>query len=910
MIMPIRYDPTVVTLSVLVAIFASYVALNLAYTVTQSRGRAQLFWLGGGAAAMGIGIWSMHFVGMLAFEMPGMEMAYDLPLMVLSILVAVAASALSLFIVSRPVVLMSSLIAGGIAMAAAIAGMHYIGMYSMRMAAKIVWNPYLVVLSIAIALVASFAALLISIRLRAEVDRYWRLLIASIIMGFAIAGMHYTGMLAATFIHDMSVSIDRENLLVTSGLTMTVVVSTLSILVLALAGSVGQRVWALRKKESDETLEKSETRFRKLVEAVKDYAIFMLDPHGRITTWNLGAERITGYSASEVIGKHVSIFYRAEDLAGFHSPMEATEAELRAALQNGHLEAEAVRVRRDGTHFWANIVITPLLDQDQKLVGFSKVTRDITERRESERRLRKLNEELESRVQDRTKELQKREAQLAMITNALPVLVGQVDRNERFLFVNDALASWFQRTNKEMIGASIRDVLRDSYAANAPYIRRVLAGEQVSYERHSTSGNNGAFLNVTYLPEIANGEVVGFILVASDVSRYKEIEVLLKEAKDAAEVASSTKSAFLANMSHEIRTPLGAVLGFSDLIVNQEMTDPERANCVEVIKRNGRLLSNIINDILDLSKVEAGKLEVERIDIPISEILLELTSLLSLEAIEKSIKLRIVTDGPLPTTVHSDPLRLRQILLNIIGNAIKFTARGSVTVTVNVEEPSGLLAFKIVDTGEGIPSEQAAKLFAPFTQADVSTTRRFGGTGLGLVLSKKLANALGGDVQLRESQVGTGSTFLVTVDPGTSDKVEILEAPVPSIETQTKQENKINLEHLKILVVDDSPDNQALIKKILKTTGASVETANNGREGFERAKDGFFDLVLMDLQMPEMDGYEATRELRKIGYAKPIIALTAHAMKEERKKCLENGFDRHLTKPIDRQHLLEALSTF
>ena len=248
MIMTTQFNLIWVTLSVLVAIFASYVALNLAQSVTQTQGKARAVWLTCGALAMGIGIWSMHFVGMLAFEMPGMAMAYDVPLMALSVLVAIGASALALFIISRPVVPFGSVLAGGIAMAAAIAGMHYIGMASMRMAATIQWNLYLVVLSIVIALVASFGALLILIRLRNEADHFHKLLMASIVMGFAISGMHYTGMFAATYIHTDSSGIESSDLLVSSGLAVTVITTTLFILGSALASSVGQRLWSTRTK--------------------------------------------------------------------------------------------------------------------------------------------------------------------------------------------------------------------------------------------------------------------------------------------------------------------------------------------------------------------------------------------------------------------------------------------------------------------------------------------------------------------------------------------------------------------------------------------------------------------------------------------------------------------------------------
>lgn len=910
MAMDVSYSPFLVTLSILVAVLASYAALNLAYSVTQAKGKAQLIWLSCGAIAMGVGIWSMHFVGMLAFEMPGMEMAYDVPLMVLSVIVAVAGSALALFVVSRPSVQSGSLISSGIAMAAAISGMHYIGMYSMRMSARIHWNVYLVLLSVLIALGASFGALTISIRLRHKPERFLLLVLASILMGIAISGMHYTGMIAATFIHDDSLRITDSHLLVSSGLTVATISATLLILGIALASSFGQRVLITWQKRSEAVLVTSEEKFRVLVEAVKDYAIFMIDPQGYITTWNSGAEKITGYSDKEIIGKHLSTLYTKEDVLA-----HKVEVELSAAQKNGHFEGDVMHIKRDGSKFWANIVIDPLYDREGRLTGFSKVTRDITQVKETEERTRSINEELEKRVQERTLALQERELQLRTITNAIPILVAQLDKDERFLFANDSFCDWFQRDPREMKKLTFRDVLgEDRYPANKVFIDKALAGETVSYERKSESGSREAILNINFVPEYdPEKRVKGFIIVAGDVTKYKDIETQLKSAKEEAEVANETKSAFLANMSHEIRTPLGAVIGFSELMADNQMSPSEKLNTIEIIKRNGKLLSTIINDILDLSKVEAGKLEIERVDVQLRELLNEMLTLINLEASGKGIKLIVSSEGVVPQIIQTDPTRLRQILFNIVGNAIKFTAKGSVSITVKLA-PSDVskLLFIVKDTGTGIAPEQADRLFSPFTQADVTTTRRFGGTGLGLVLSKKLANALGGDVILKESQLGKGSTFVISIDHGQSKEVffENMEDPQKikaNVIEFTPRDHAALLSRYQILVVDDSADNLALVKRILTLAGAKVETANNGKEGVEKALKGDFSFVLMDLQMPEMDGFEATQKLRDSGFDRPIIALTAHAMKEERKRCLDSGFTDHLTKPVDKEALFRAL---
>lgn len=792
--MATRFDPILVTFSVFVAIFASYVALNISQSVVQVKRRYQAPWLALGSIAMGIGIWSMHFVGMLAFEMPGMEMAYDIPLMILSVVVAVVASLLAFTIVSRPVVPFGSILSGGIAMAAAISGMHYIGMYSMRMGAIIQWNIPLVVLSIFVALIASFGALFIFIRIRNQTRHTVQLTGASVVMGFAVSGMHYVGMLAATFIHSQDASgINSSNLLVTSRLVATVSATTILILFLALVGSLSQKYWTRRRKSDIELLEKSEDRFRRLVEAVEEYAIIMLDTNGHITTWNLGAERINGYKSEEVLGRRVSIFYTASDLKN-----DIAMFELEMAATKGSFKGEGQRIRKDGSVYWASVVITPVYESDGTISGFSKVVRDITSVKEDERRQKRINEELEERVQART---------LALTA----------------------------------------------------------------------------------------------------------IQTQLLEAKESAEAANETKSAFLANMSHEIRTPLGAVLGFAELLSRTDLSAADRENSVNIIKRNGKLLSNIINDILDLSKVEAGKLNIEKVDVAFEDVLNEISSVLSLEASEKGIRLEVLSDGPTPDTIRTDPLRLRQILLNIVGNAIKFTKQGEVTVTVKLlrlASDISKLAFVVKDTGEGISEDQISRLFRPFSQADVSTTRKFGGTGLGLILSKKLAESLGGTVELSETATGKGSTFLVTIDPGTPEKSQTSLRSKSQLNSAPAQERALQLKGLRVLLVEDSPDNQLLVERILNLAGASTVTANNGEMGVEMAQKNDFDVVLMDLQMPVMDGYMATHALRSVGYKTPIIALTAHAMKEERERALSSGFDDHITKPIDPKMLVASLTKF
>ena len=339
-------------------------------------------------------------------------------------------------------------------------------------------------------------------------------------------------------------------------------------------------------------------------------------------------------------------------------------------------------------------------------------------------------------------------------------------------------------------------------------------------------------------------------------------------------------------MSHEIRTPLGAMLGFTDLLRDPGVTANERSNYVNIIARNGAQLSVIIDDILDLSKVESGHLTLEYTDTFHQKIGADVVSLLQVKAKEKDLALEYSADPKYARPYYFRPHARSQILLNLVGNAIKFTKFGSVKVRTygcHLEDGHKALCFEVSDTGIGLTDAQRSKLFQTFSQADETTTRRFGGTGLGLALSRRLARALGGDITITQSEENVGTTFLVQI----GDYPERKSAPEDQFKVEKRHEPEVHekaLEGLHILVVDDAPDNQQLIWRYLTRAGAIVSSAENGQIGYRTALEHDFDLVLMDIQMPVMDGYTATAKLRDAGYMKPIIALTAHAMNDIRKK--------------------------
>jgi len=392
----------------------------------------------------------------------------------------------------------------------------------------------------------------------------------------------------------------------------------------------------------------------------------------------------------------------------------------------------------------------------------------------------------------------------------------------------------------------------------------------------------------------------------------------MKIARDAAESANRFKSMFFANISHEIRTPLTAINGFAELLLNPERTSEERLSHARIIRRNGEHLLSLINDILDLSKIEAGKMSVDRVLCFPAKIVGEVCLMLRHRAAEKGLTLDVKFEGPIPKMIRTDPTRLRQVLINLIANAIKFTREGGVNLTVSVKPSIGaekpLLEIKIADTGIGIPADRQESLFEPFVQGDASITRQFGGSGLGLTISQYFARALGGDITVT-SLPGKGSTFTVTIGTDSLAEAGIQEHPEEVMESYddfTGPQVRISGS---VLVAEDGIDNQALIAIRLRETGLKVEIAANGQIAIDKATAAAefgtpFDLILMDVQMPVMDGFTATLNLRGKGYRGAIIALTANAMERDRQKCLSAGCNDFVTKPIQMEKLFKAIGRY
>ncbi len=398
-----------------------------------------------------------------------------------------------------------------------------------------------------------------------------------------------------------------------------------------------------------------------------------------------------------------------------------------------------------------------------------------------------------------------------------------------------------------------------------------------------------------------------------------ELAVLARdrdEARRAAQEASRLKSEFLAHTSHEIRTPMTALVGYTELLGDPDLSPAERAEGLATIRRNGEHLMTIVNDILDLSKIESGRMTIERMACSPFALVAEVTAVLRPRAAHDGLDVEVGYRSPLPETIETDPTRLRQILLNLVGNAIKFTPRGSVRLEVGPVEDTRL-CFEVIDTGIGLDAEQQARLFTAFSQADASTTRRFGGTGLGLAISKRLAGMLGGDLRVR-SVPGEGSTFTLTIDVGSLAGVRLLDRPPDVPAAAERREPSAHAPQAlrgRILLAEDGLDARRLLARHLRAAGAEVETAENGLVACElalRAAEAGtpYDLILMDMQMPELDGYAAAARLRAAGYRGPIVALTAHAMEDERARCLGAGCDGFAAKPILRRTLIEVARAY
>jgi PAS domain S-box-containing protein len=654
----------------------------------------------------------------------------------------------------------------------------------------------------------------------------------------------------------------------------------------------------LRVEEALASLRASEAWHDALIETTTDW-VWEIDTEARFRYSSEHVERLLGYSPQEVMGKTPFEFMPTQEGQRVRRIVEE-----RAALREPLLPLEHVMSHRDGRQIIFEATGVPVFDQDGEFRGYRGTATDVTKERRAEQDLRNNEERLRT------------------ILDAVQAGIVIVDANtHEILDANPAALRLFDAQRHEVVGRLCHHHVCPNVEGQCPITD---LGQSIDRKECMVLTSAGASVPVlkTVTPINYNGRDL-FVESFVDISEQKQAAEQIEFARQAAEDANQTKSEFLANMSHEIRTPMTAILGFADLLLEQDQQSEETHESVETIRRNGQHLLAIINDILDISKIEAGKMQMEAVPTSVWTIAAEVVSLMRVRAVARKIDLELSFEGPLPRLVRSDPMRLRQILLNLLGNAIKFTNEGSVRLVVREERHNSgrpMVAFDVIDTGIGIEPERLSLLFQPFTQIDSSSTRRFGGTGLGLTISRRLAKMLGGDIHV-ESEPNVRTRFTVLLDPGpladaqyiTSLEEAIVADTSPDETPQrTPPEPASGTLTGRVLLAEDGPDNQRLISHFLRQAGLEVEVACNGKVACEmlaRAEDQGegFDLVLMDMQMPEMDGYAATGALRERGCTLPIVALTAHAMAGDREKCLQAGCDDYATKPIDRRALIALL---
>ncbi len=494
-----------------------------------------------------------------------------------------------------------------------------------------------------------------------------------------------------------------------------------------------------------------------------------------------------------------------------------------------------------------------------------------------------------------------------------------LDNRQRIMLANQSFAEIIGQPPEKLLGRSASELPwgfpNQSPDNRYPWERAwqneaPLAGVMLYLADHD--GKDRTFMvNCTPIPG-TDGKNRGVLASFEDVTQLEETQQALSRSKEAADTANRAKSEFLARMSHEIRTPMNAILGFTDVLRRGFESDArERQEYLDTIHASGEHLLNLINDILDLSKVESGRLEIERIACSPLQVMHEAVSVLRGQAEKKGISLTYEAPQGLPENISTDPVRFRQLLTNLVGNAIKFTEKGGVRVIASMSQDSREPALRVdvVDTGIGIPPGTMQRIFDPFVQADTSVTRRFGGTGLGLAISRRFAEALGGGITVK-SEYGKGSVFTFTVDTGPLDGIRT--ASIEELRTSQAKETgrgsiSGRLPNARILVVDDGESNRKLINLVLTRAGATVQTARNGQEAVDKVSHDSFDLILMDMQMPIMDGYTAATTLRQREFKNPIIALTADAMKGTEKRCRGAGCTGFLTKPIDMDNLVKSV---
>jgi len=633
----------------------------------------------------------------------------------------------------------------------------------------------------------------------------------------------------------------------------------------------------------------------------------------------------SGYRRDELLGMSMRQLLAPLQAPGLHQA-------LADALRDGHSwSGVLIQRRRDGHDYPLAANLLPMVQADGRVSNLIAVGQDISERLHVDAELAQHRDHLEALVAQRTAALDAANASLAQqqrfvrtVADAVPGLVGYVDAQSRYRFTNAGYAAWYGVPAEQLLGRTVREVAGEAlHIEAAPRIAAALRGELQRFQRTFTR-HDGSVRHAlsTLIPDCDEQGVRGFFTMASDITELKEAELKLSALNaelavraEQAEAATRAKSAFLANMSHEIRTPMNAIIGLSHLMV-REARDAQQLERLAKIEGAAKHLLKVINDILELSKIEAGKLTLETADFSLDCLLAHCVSLVSDEAGAKGLSLT-VDSGGLPPWLCGDATRLSQALVNLLANAVKFTDVGGVQLRGQLLREHGgrlQLRFEVSDSGPGIDAQSQARLFNPFEQLDSTATRRHGGSGLGLALTRRLVNLMGGDIGV-VSAPGQGSCFWFTVwltsaaQPGPVEGAHALAADAAA-QQAVQAESLLRQRHAgqRVLLAEDNPINQEVAGELLRLAGLQVDLADDGQQAVDLACRGAYDLVLMDMQMPVLDGLDAAREIRRrLGEQLPIVAMTANAFDEDREVCLAAGMNDHVPKPVDPVLLYETL---
>jgi PAS domain S-box-containing protein len=867
-----RYDPWLVALSLGVAIFSSTVGLYAAGQARES-GNATLRRMMRltGSFSLACGVWAMHFVGMLAFQLCT-AVHFDVGLTVLSGLPALGAAWVALSLLSQPHFHRTHLLVGGTLMGAGIGAMHYLGMAAMQLTGALRYDPATFALSVGVAVGLS----ILSLGLRFGLANRWGLtplganLIAGVFMGGAIAGMHYTGMAAARFIGHASPQGDVGLMApapLALGVALVTVVATALVAAAAALARYRQVLQAMRVQA---------TQLKAVVDTAID-GIVVIDAQGQVLAFNAGAERITGFTEAEMLGASVARVM----IEPHRSQAEQDFVTCANSFAFGTPHDTAV-CRADGSEAPVRLVVGRAATEDRTL--YVATMSDISGRVAMEKALRHSEQQFRSLI-DNIPGISYR----ARLGKGWPM----VYISEAVEGITGHAAASFTGDHP---GTRLLDLVapEDAERLHKQVIQAVVHGKPyvVEFKLTHRDGSPRWIWGTGRGVRDEDGELQWVDGVLLDISERRDMEEDLRAAKQLAEDAMHARTAFLANMSHEIRTPMNAIIGFTEAVLSQPLEGEARQH-LQTVRTAARSLLVLLNDILDTSKLDRGAVELEHLPYDLRRVLQQVAAEQQLMARRKGLQLNVQCAPDLPAALMGDAHRMRQVLVNLVGNAVKFTEHGQVTLGAHLDGPR--LRLWVQDTGIGIAPERLGRIFEPFTQADASMSRRYGGTGLGTTISRQLVELMGGRIWA-ESELGRGSTF--QVDLPCEAAAHALPAP------QEADAMALPLPPLRVLVADDVDENRQLLAVILGRAGHQVSQARDGLEAVAAFEAGGIDLILMDLQMPQLDGLGACQRIRAIEADRgaqrlPIVALSASVFAEDRQLADDAGMDGFALKPVD-----------